>query len=88
MLAYIAEVEPVGAVVRRQRQRGLEPLFGDRPVLALGGNRRQVCLLYTSYIHRLRKKLEPGGARITTVRGLGYCLEKPGGPADAADAKP
>ena len=28
------------------------------------------------YIHRLRKKLEPGGARITTVRGLGYCLEK------------
>ncbi|MBK7767928.1 MAG: response regulator transcription factor [Sulfuritalea sp.] len=39
------------------------------------------------YIHRLRKKLEPGGARITTVRGLGYCLEKPGGPADAADGK-
>ena len=37
------------------------------------------------YIHRLRKKLEPGGARITTVRGLGYCLEKP---ADPADGKP
>jgi DNA-binding response OmpR family regulator len=36
------------------------------------------------YIHRLRKKLEPGGARITTVRGLGYCLEKP---ADSADGK-
>jgi DNA-binding response OmpR family regulator len=34
------------------------------------------------YIHRLRKKLEPGGARITTVRGLGYCLEKPADPAD------
>jgi DNA-binding response OmpR family regulator len=29
------------------------------------------------YIHRLRKKLESGGPRITTVRGLGYCLEKP-----------
>jgi two-component system OmpR family response regulator len=29
------------------------------------------------YIHRLRKKLEPGGVRIATVRGLGYCLEKP-----------
>ena len=29
------------------------------------------------YIHRLRKKLETGGPRITTVRGLGYCLEKP-----------
>jgi two-component system OmpR family response regulator len=28
------------------------------------------------YIHRLRRKLEPGGVKITTVRGLGYCLEK------------
>ncbi len=28
------------------------------------------------YVHRLRKKLEPGGVRIATVRGLGYCLEK------------
>lgn len=27
------------------------------------------------YIHRLRKKLEPSGVRILTVRGLGYCLE-------------
>lgn len=27
------------------------------------------------YVHRLRKKLEPG-ALIATVRGLGYCLEK------------
>ena len=29
------------------------------------------------YVHRLRKKLESGGVRITTVRGLGYCLERP-----------
>jgi two-component system OmpR family response regulator len=29
------------------------------------------------YVHRLRKKLEGGGIRIATVRGLGYCLEKP-----------
>jgi len=29
------------------------------------------------YVHRLRKKLEAGGVHITTVRGLGYCLEKP-----------
>jgi two-component system OmpR family response regulator len=29
------------------------------------------------YVHRLRKKLEPGGVLIATVRGLGYCLEKP-----------
>jgi two-component system OmpR family response regulator len=28
------------------------------------------------YIHRLRKKIEIGGVRIVTVRGLGYCLEK------------
>jgi two-component system OmpR family response regulator len=30
------------------------------------------------YVHRLRKKFESGGVRIATVRGLGYCLEKPG----------
>jgi len=30
------------------------------------------------YVHRLRKKLEPGGVRIVTVRGLGYSLEKSG----------
>lgn len=29
------------------------------------------------YVHRLRKKVEAGGVRITTVRGLGYCLERP-----------
>ena len=34
------------------------------------------------YVHRLRKKIEPG-ASISTVRGLGYCLEK-AAPAAAA----
>jgi two-component system OmpR family response regulator len=35
------------------------------------------------YVHRLRKKLEPGGIRIVTVRGLGYCMERIGeGAAD------
>ncbi|MER2540990.1 MAG: response regulator transcription factor [Azonexus sp.] len=29
------------------------------------------------YVHRLRKKLECGGVKIATVRGLGYCLERP-----------
>jgi two-component system, OmpR family, response regulator len=29
------------------------------------------------YVHRMRKKLEDSGVRIVTVRGLGYCLEKP-----------
>ena len=28
------------------------------------------------YVHRLRKKLEPSGATIATVRGLGYSFEK------------
>jgi len=27
------------------------------------------------YIHRLRKKLEPAGVAIRTIRGLGYLLE-------------
>lgn len=27
------------------------------------------------YVYRLRKKLDPSGARIITIRGLGYCLE-------------
>lgn len=35
------------------------------------------------YIHRLRKKLEPGGVRILTVRGLGYCLAPPEAEAGA-----
>jgi two-component system, OmpR family, response regulator len=37
------------------------------------------------YVHRLRKKLEPGGVRIVTVRGLGYCLERSG---DGAPLRP
>jgi two-component system, OmpR family, response regulator len=28
------------------------------------------------YVHRLRKKIETGGVRIVTVRGLGYCLAR------------
>ena len=36
------------------------------------------------YIHRLRKKLETGGAKIVTVRGLGYCLEKLNGNREPA----
>ena len=30
------------------------------------------------YIHRLRRKLEPAGVTIRTIRGLGYLLDKPG----------
>lgn len=35
------------------------------------------------YVHRLRKKLEPSGVVISTIRGLGYCLEKPNAPAES-----
>ena len=37
------------------------------------------------YVHRLRKKIESGGVRIATVRGLGYCLEKFHAATPAAD---
>jgi two-component system, OmpR family, response regulator len=30
-----------------------------------------------TYVHRLRKRLEPAGVQIRTVRGLGYLLDKP-----------
>ena len=29
------------------------------------------------YVHRLRRKLEPANVNLATLRGLGYCLEKP-----------
>jgi two-component system, OmpR family, response regulator len=28
------------------------------------------------YIHRVRKKLEPIGINVKTLRGLGYCLDR------------
>jgi len=37
---------------------------------ALGSNAIEV------YVHRLRKKLQPHGINVSTVRGLGYMLEK------------
>lgn len=47
----------------------LEKLFGfDEEV---GVNAVEI------YVHRLRKRLEPAGVRIRTVRGLGYLLENP-----------
>lgn len=36
------------------------------------------------YVHRLRKKLEQSGVRISTVRGLGYTLERPDASAQAS----
>jgi two-component system OmpR family response regulator len=40
------------------------------------------------YVHRLRKKIEQGGIRIATVRGLGYCLERYSDAARAAELPP
>jgi two-component system OmpR family response regulator len=34
------------------------------------------------YMHRLRKKLAESGVMISTIRGLGYCLEKPTNPSN------
>ena len=36
------------------------------------------------YVHRLRKKIEPGGVRIVTVRGLGYSMQRVGDHDDGA----
>ena len=35
------------------------------------------------YVHRIRKKLEPLGCEIRTVRGMGYLMEQPPGDAPA-----
>ena len=44
-----------------------EKLYGwDEDV---GANAIEVC------VHRLRKKIEPSGVNIRTIRGLGYLLE-------------
>lgn len=40
------------------------------------------------YVHRLRKKIEGGGVRIVTVRGLGYSLAKWASPHDDGSALP
>ncbi len=40
------------------------------------------------YVHRLRKKLDVGGIKIATVRGLGYCMEKPHVEPGGRDAGP
>ncbi|HSW17722.1 MAG TPA: response regulator transcription factor [Ramlibacter sp.] len=42
------------------------------------------------YVHRIRKKLEPLGCEIRTVRGMGYLMEQgrpPSGPVDRADER-
>jgi two-component system OmpR family response regulator len=69
------------------RELGLLELFLQRPGQLLGKEQllHHVCEwgeevssnAIEVYVHRLRKKLAPGDVRISTVRGLGYCLEMP-----------
>jgi two-component system OmpR family response regulator len=40
------------------------------------------------YVHRLRKKIEPGGIRIVTVRGLGYSMQRLGEAGEDAAGGP
>ena len=55
-----------GRVVNKEQLAG--QLYGwDEEV---GANAIEV------YVHRLRKKVEPAGVKIRTIRGLGYLLEK------------
>jgi len=58
----------VGRVVSKEQLAEQLTGWGE----AVGPNAIEV------YIHRLRKKLEPAGISVRTVRGLGYLLEKPG----------
>lgn len=58
-----------GRVVSKEKM--IEHLYGWNEVV--GDNAIEVC------VHRVRKKLEPIGIYIRTVRGLGYMLDKPNG---------
>jgi two-component system OmpR family response regulator len=55
-----------GRVVNKEQLA--ERLYGWNE--EVGANAIEVC------VHRLRKKLEPAGVTIRTIRGLGYLLEK------------
>jgi two-component system OmpR family response regulator len=55
-----------GRVVNKEQMA--EQLYGWEE--EVGSNAIEV------YVHRLRKKLEPAGVVIRTIRGLGYLLEK------------
>lgn len=57
----------VGRVVSKEHIAEQLSSWGEEP----GLNAIEV------YMHRLRKKLEPAGVTVRTVRGLGYLLDKP-----------
>ncbi|HMD53496.1 MAG TPA: response regulator transcription factor [Phycisphaerae bacterium] len=55
-----------GRVVNKEQL--LEKIYSEED--EVGANAIEVC------VHRLRKKLEPAGVVVRTIRGLGYLLEK------------
>jgi two-component system OmpR family response regulator len=57
-----------GRVVTKEQM--LDRLFGWGE--DVGSNAIEVC------VHRVRRKLEPFGIEIRTVRGMGYLIEKAG----------
>jgi len=57
-------------------QRPGRPVHKDHLVRHLCGWGEEVSTnAIEVYVHRLRRKLEPAGVKISTVRGVGYCLE-------------
>ncbi len=60
-------LQRAGRMVSKEQLIDLLCEWGDE----VSGNAIEV------YVHRLRKKLEPGGVHIATVRGIGYTLAKP-----------
>ena len=60
-----------GRVVSKEHM--VNPLYGWGD--EVGANAIEV------YVHRIRKKLEPLGCEIRTVRGMGYLMERPDGQA-------
>jgi two-component system, OmpR family, response regulator len=64
----------IGRVVSKDQLLGCLSNWGD----AVSRNAVEV------YVHRLRRKLQSASILISTVRGLGYCMEKASGlPADS-----
>jgi len=57
----------VGRVVSKEHLAEQLSSWGEEP----GVNAIEV------YMHRLRKKLEPAGVTVRTIRGLGYLVDKP-----------
>ena len=65
LLAYLVQ-RPGRVASRRQLGAAALPLAGERDERTIN-----------SHIARIRKKLGPASAALTTIRGVGYCFEPP-----------